>query len=136
MDPVPVRQRPARRRRRRRTPREQQGFEGDVVDAVARLKQEEGPEIQVHGSSNLLQTLTAAGLVDEYSIWTFPVVVGAGKRLFGDATPPGALEMVDSEVSSTGVVMATYRPAGPIDPGSFAFEDPTPDEAERRRNLD
>jgi len=111
-------------------------LEGNVVDAVARLKQEGGPEIQVHGSSDLLQTLTGAGLVDEYSMWTFPVVVGSGKRLFGDATRPGALELVDSQVSSTGVVMATYRPAGAIDRGSFAFDDPTPDEAERRRHLD
>jgi dihydrofolate reductase len=94
-------------------------LEGDVAEAVARLKREDGPELQVHGSGNLLQTLIANGLVDEYRLWTFPVVLGSGKRLFGDGTIPGALRLVDSTVSTTGVIIGTYRPAGELVTGSF-----------------
>jgi dihydrofolate reductase len=111
-------------------------LEGDVGDAVAALKQQDGPVIQVHGSGNLLQTLNARGLVDEYRLWFFPVVVGRGKRLFEDGATPGGFELVECETSSTGVVMAVYRPAGPVARGSFEFDDPTDEELERRRNLD
>ncbi len=74
-------------------------------------------------------------LVDEFRTWTFPVVVGPGKRPFGQGTVPTGLRLVDSRTSSTGVVMATYRPAGAIDHGSFALENPTPEEAARRARL-
>jgi dihydrofolate reductase len=110
-------------------------LEGDVGDAVAALKQQDGPMIQVHGSSDLLQTLIARGFVDEYRLWFFPVVVGAGKRLFGDGVVPGSLQLVECETSPSGVVMTVYRPAGPIEFGSFEFDEPTPEELERRRNL-
>jgi dihydrofolate reductase len=110
-------------------------LEGDVADAVATLKQQDGPDIQVHGSWNLIQTLLQHGLVDEYRLWTFPVLVGPGKRLFADGTVPAGLELVDSATSSTGVVMATYRPAGQLTLGSFAFEDPTEEEVARRAGL-
>lgn len=110
-------------------------LEGDVAEAVAELKAQDGPEIAVHGSGDLIQTLLEHDLVDEFRIWTFPVVVGLGKRLFGNGTVPGGLELVDAKTSSTGVVMATYRRAGDIDHGSFAFEHPTEDEVERRRRL-
>jgi dihydrofolate reductase len=111
-------------------------LEGDAGDAVAALKREEGPMIQVHGSSGLLQTLITRGLVDEYHLWFFPVVVGPGKRLFGEGVVPAGLELVDSETSSTGVIMTVYRPAGALDRGSFAFEQPPEEELERRRHLD
>ena len=110
-------------------------LEGDVAQAVADLKAQDGPEIQVHGSSDLIQTLLAHNLVDELRIWTFPLVVGTGKRLFGHGTLPGGLELVDAKTSTTGVVMATYRPAGDIPIGSFALEDPTDAEIERRSRL-
>jgi dihydrofolate reductase len=110
-------------------------LEGDVADAVARLKEKDGPPLVVSGSADLLQTLLAHDLVDELRIWTFPVVVGPGKRLFGRGTVAAGLRLVDCTTSSTGVVMSTYRPAGPIDHGSFAFADPTPEESERRRRL-
>jgi dihydrofolate reductase len=97
-------------------------IEGDVAEGVARLKQEDGPELQVHGSGNLAQTLMRHGLVDEYRLWTFPLVIGSGKRLFSDGVVPAALELVDSKVSTTGVVIGTYRPAGEIVTGSFAPE--------------
>jgi len=110
-------------------------LEGDLAQAVAALKEQDGPEIQVHGSQNLIQSLLEHGLVDEFRLWTFPVVVGPGKRLFGDATPPAGLELVDSAISSTGVVMATYRPAGEVEAGSFALEQPTEAEIDRREAL-
>jgi len=94
----------------------------DVPAAVAALKADDGPELQVHGSADLLQTLIRHGLVDEYRLWTFPVVVGAGKRLFADGVVPGTLELVDSSVSTTGVVIGTYRPAGALTLGSFALD--------------
>lgn len=94
-------------------------IDGDAADGVAALKREDGPELQVHGSANLLQTLVRHGLVDEYRLWVFPVVVGAGKRLFADGTVPAALKLVDSTVSSTGVVIGTYVPAGDLVTGSF-----------------
>lgn len=94
-------------------------IEGDAAEGVAALKQQDGPELQVHGSSNLLQTLLRHNLVDEFNLWTFPVVVGSGKRLFADGTPPSGLKLVDSTVSTTGVVIGTYVPAGDIPIGSF-----------------
>jgi dihydrofolate reductase len=95
-------------------------IEGDAADGLAALKAEEGPELQVHGSANLIQTLLRHNLVDQYRLWVFPVVLGSGKRLFGDGAMPAGLKLVDSTVSSTGVVMGTWEPAGEIATGSFA----------------
>jgi dihydrofolate reductase len=94
-------------------------IEGDAAEGLAALKKEDGPELQVHGSGNLAQTLMRHDLVDLYRLWVFPVVVGSGKRLFAEGTIPAALKLVDSKVSTTGVVMGTYEPAGPIVTGSF-----------------
>ena len=94
-------------------------LEGDAGDAVAALKQGDGPELQVHGSGNFIQTLLRHHLVDEFYLWTFPVVIGTGKRLFEDGTVPAGLKLVDSTVSTTGVVIGTYVPAGDIQLGSF-----------------
>jgi dihydrofolate reductase len=123
-----------------RTPRtleweNSQLLEGDVGEAVARLKEGDGPELQVHGSSDLIQTLLQHGLIDQFRVWIFPVVLGAGKRLFGEGAPPAALRLVDSQVSTTGVTMATYEPAGEVHTGSFAMEEPTEAELRRRENL-
>jgi dihydrofolate reductase len=97
-------------------------IEGDVAKGVDALKQQDGPELQVHGSSNLLQTLLGHNLVDEFHLLVFPVVVGSGKRLFADGTIPSGLKLVDSRVSTSGVVIGTYVPAGDIPIGSFALE--------------
>jgi len=110
-------------------------LEGDVADAVAELKRQDGPEIQVHGSTDLLQTLLRHDLVDEFRLWIHPVLVGSGKRLFGSGTIPGGLKLVESATSTTGVIMATYGRAGAVEHGSFAFEEPTAAEIERRRRL-
>jgi dihydrofolate reductase len=95
-------------------------IEGDAAEGLAALKQQDGPELQVHGSANLIQTLLRHNLVDEYRLWVFPLVLGSGKRLFADGTIPSGLRLVDSTVSSTGVVIGTYQPAGEIVPGTFA----------------
>jgi dihydrofolate reductase len=95
-------------------------LEGDAADAVRTLKETDGPELQVHGSGNLIQTLLEQDLVDEFRVWVFPVVLGSGKRLFGEGAVPAGLELVDSKTSSTGVVLLTYRRAGDPKYGSFA----------------
>lgn len=110
-------------------------LKGDVAEAVATLKTEDGPEIQVHGSGDLIQTLMRHNLIDRYRLWVFPVVVGPGKRLFAGGTLPASLRLVEATTSTTGVVIATYEPAGAIECGSFAFEEPTQAEVERRRKL-
>ncbi len=110
-------------------------LEGDVPTAIARLKEEDGPELQVHGSAVLIQTLLEHDLVDEFRLMIFPVVVGKGKRLFGDGTVPGGLKLTDSKTSTTGVVIATYERAGEVPLGSFAFDEPTEAEAERREAM-
>jgi dihydrofolate reductase len=97
-------------------------IEGDVAQGIAALKQEDGPELQVHGSGNLIQTLLRHELVDEYRLWVFPLVLGSGKRLFSEGAIPAGLKLVDSTVSTTGVVIGTYEPAGAIVTGSFALE--------------
>ena len=98
---------------------------GDVVEAVRALKARSAQgELQVHGSAGLLQTrLTAPGLVDELRVLTFPVVTGPGKRLFGDHAAPGAWRLTDCSTTGTGVVIAVYRPGGPLRSGGFDIED-------------
>jgi dihydrofolate reductase len=108
---------------------------GEVADYVAALKTEDGPEIQVHGSPGLIQTLLQHDLIDEYRMWIFPVVIGTGKRFFGDGTVPAGLKLVDSRATKTGVTVNTYERAGAIDPGSFEFDEPTEAEIERRKGL-
>jgi dihydrofolate reductase len=110
-------------------------IEGDVTAGVARLKEQDGPELQVMGSSDLIQTLLDGDLVDELRLMTFPVVLGQGKRLFGDGTIPATFEVVSTKSSTTGVLMSTYRKAGPVETGSFAFEEPTEAEVERREAM-
>jgi dihydrofolate reductase len=107
----------------------------DVPAGVRALKEQDGPELQVHGSANLLQTLTAHGLVDEFRVWIFPLVLGRGKRLFESDTLPAGLELTSSATSSSGVIMATYRTGAEIKSGSFVPEHPSEAELERRANL-
>ena len=97
-------------------------IEGDVAEGVAALKQQDGPEMQVHGSGNLVQTLLRHDLVDQYRLWIFPLLLGSGKRLFSEGTIPSGLRLVDSRVSTTGVFIGTYEPAGDVVTGSFALD--------------
>jgi dihydrofolate reductase len=87
---------------------------GDVVDEVRRLKASDGPALHIWGSSELLQTLIAAELVDEYRIWIFPLVLGEGKRLFENGIPPRGLSLVATRSTPRGVLLNTYKPAGPL----------------------
>lgn len=98
---------------------------GDVVAAVAALKSEAGPALQIIGSGNLIQTLRAASLIDEYNVWTFPVVLGRGERLFEPGAQAGALRLVASQASATGVVISTCVPVGDVPVGSFLQESPS-----------
>jgi dihydrofolate reductase len=107
-------------------------IEGVVPEAVRALKQEDGPELQVHGSPNLIQTLLQHGLIDEFRLKIYPLVLGEGKRLFGGGTVPAGLELASSQVSSSGVIMATYRSGAEIMYGSFAAEAPSEAELGRR----
>jgi len=96
---------------------------GDVAEAVARLKQDGGGEVQVTGSGDLIQTLMEHDLVDEYRLWVFPVLLAEGKRLFGRGTHPGALKLTDTRTFGTGVALHTYERAGEIAYGSFAVDE-------------
>jgi dihydrofolate reductase len=95
-------------------------IEGDVPTGIRALKEQDGPELQVHGSANLLQTMLEHRLVDEFRTWIFPLVLGRGKRLFDGGTIPEGLELTHSQTSSSGVIMATYRTGAEIKSGSFA----------------
>jgi dihydrofolate reductase len=97
-------------------------IEGGVPEGVTALKRADGPELQVHGSANLIQALLAHSLVDEFRLWVFPLVIGSGKRLFADGTIPSGLRLVTSTVSGTGVFIGTYEPAGEILMGSFELD--------------
>ncbi len=110
-------------------------LQGDVVSAIAALKTQPGPDLQIIGSGNLIQTLQAAVLIDEYNVWTFPVVLGRGKRLFGESARPSGMRLVRSRISSTGVVMSTYVPGGDVRPGSFASTEPSEKELARRKKM-
>jgi dihydrofolate reductase len=98
-------------------------LEGDVAGEVAELKDRIDGEIQVVGSSDLIQTLIKNDLVDEYRLLIFPVVLGSGKRLFGDGTIPSGLRLADTKTSSTGVTIQTYERVGAPEYGSFALEE-------------
>ncbi len=87
-------------------------LEGDVAEEVAKLKAQDGGEIQVHGSSNLVQTLLEDDLVDTLRIWQFPVVLGTGKRLFGEGTIPRSFRLVDTQLNTTGAALHIYERAG------------------------
>jgi dihydrofolate reductase len=100
-------------------------LEGDLAEAVAKLKAEDGPEIQVHGSGNLIQSLLEHDLVDEFRLMIFPLLLGDGKRLFAEGTAPAGLKVTDTKTSGTGVVLVTYERAGDVEYGSFALEEPT-----------
>jgi dihydrofolate reductase len=108
---------------------------GDVAAEIARLKQQDGPNLLIQGSSDLVQTLLANDLIDEFTLLVFPVVLGRGKKLFGKGAIPIGLKLVDSKVSTTGVTMNTYVRSGGVTTGSFAMDKPTEAELARRRKM-
>lgn len=108
---------------------------GDIVQAIIDLKGQPGPDLQIIGSSHLIKSLQAAKVIDEYNIWTFPVVLGEGKRLFSDSVIPSALRLIRSSVSPTGVVMSTYVQDGEIQLGTFQSTEPSEKELVRRQKM-
>lgn len=92
---------------------------GNLPEEIKKLKGLPGPDLQVHGSSNLIQTLLKHDLVDELWLKIFPVALGSGKRLFGDGAIPAAFELVDSKSSPSGVIIANFNRAGELQTGSF-----------------
>jgi dihydrofolate reductase len=90
-----------------------------LVDEIKRLKQEDGPAIQVHGSANLIQTLLWHDLVDEFWLKIFPVTLGGGKRLFAEGTMPAAYTLAEAKTTPAGVIIATFQRAGEVKTGSF-----------------
>ncbi len=107
----------------------------DVPGEIAALKQTDGPDLLTQGSSALLQTLLEHDLIDEFRLLVFPLVLGPGKRLFGQGTRPGALKLTATTVSTTGVIMTTYERAGAISAGSFQQANPSAAEVERQRRM-
>jgi len=94
-------------------------IEGNVVEEIRRLKQQDGPDLQVYGSSQLLQTLFKHDLVDELWLKIFPITLGTGKRLFGEGTIPAAFKLTHAEATPRGVIVASYERAGEVKTGSF-----------------
>lgn len=92
---------------------------GDVAGKIRELKKEEGPEIQVHGSGNLIQTLLKNDLVDEFWLKTYPVALGSGKRLFAEATMPAGFRLTNGRITPSGVIVSSYERAGEVKLGSF-----------------
>ena len=107
----------------------------DAVAAVKRLKAEDGPDFLTQGSSDFLQTLFAADLVDELTVLTFPVILGPGKRLFRGQAAPHGLKLINSLVSNSGVMVGKYAIDGAVRAGDFQHATPSAAELERRRNL-
>jgi dihydrofolate reductase len=107
----------------------------DVPKEVARLKAEDGPTLLTQGSTQLLQTLLKHDLVDRFQLLVYPLVLGKGKRLFGEGATPAALRLVDSKVSPSGVTISTYERAGEIKTGSFALDKPSDAELARREKM-
>ena len=96
-----------------------ESINGGVVEQIKKLKSQTGPDLWVHGSANLVQTLLKYHLIDRMHIWMYPVTVGGGKRLFAEGTQAEGFKLIDSKSSKTGVVISTYEPAGILKTGSF-----------------
>jgi dihydrofolate reductase len=108
----------------------------DAAADVARLKQEDGPNLLIQGSSDLLQTLLAKDLIDEITLLIYPVVLGSGKRFFGKGAIPANFTNADPKISTTGVVIGNYHRAGPVKSGTLPDDGPpSADELARREKV-
>jgi dihydrofolate reductase len=108
-------------------------LKGNVVNQIRRLKEQEGPDLQVHGSGDFIQTLLRHDLVDEFWLKIFPVALGRGKRLFAAGSIPAAFRLIESKVSPSGVLIASYKREGDVKTGSFVPESPSEAELARRK---
>lgn len=107
-------------------------LEGDVADAVARLKREDGPPLLIQGSSEVVHALLARGLIDRVTLLTFPIILGRGKRFFDETAEPRAFSLIESSRTPSGVVVSEYRLGGVVPTGSFEDGPPSAAELERR----
>ncbi|WP_118857912.1 dihydrofolate reductase family protein [Sphingomonas mesophila] len=107
----------------------------DGIEALRAIKQSEGPDLVIQGSSVLYPQLLEAGLLDELTLMISPVVLGEGKRMFGDGTPPRTLEMTGHQVSDRGNIIVTYQPAGPVALGSYVTGEPSEREKLRQAEM-
>jgi dihydrofolate reductase len=110
-------------------------IKGDAWNEIKKIKEQDGPEIQVHGSGNLIQILLKHDLVDKLWLKVFPITLGAGKRLFAEGTIPAGFKLLESEISPSGVIIASYERAGEVKTGSFGLETPSEAELARRKRL-
>ena len=108
---------------------------GETADAVARLKEGEGRDLLIQGSSTLYPPLLSARLIDRLVLINFPLLLGTGKRIFDGSIKPGSLKLVDNFVSKTGVVIAAYEPAGEVRTGTFETKEPSQEELARREKM-
>jgi dihydrofolate reductase len=108
----------------------------ESIDAIADLKRGEGSDLIIQGSGTLYPQLLRAGLIDRLILMTFPVILGWGKRLFGDGTPPGAMRMVEHQITAGGNIIATYQPDGAVETGSFQTQEPSAAELDRRAKVE
>jgi dihydrofolate reductase len=109
---------------------------GETADAVAELKQTQGRDLLIQGSSTLYPPLLSAGLIDTLLVMTFPVLLGRGKSIFDGTQAPGRLKMTDHFVADSGVVFATYEPAGEVPAGTFETKEPSAAELQRREKIE
>ena len=107
----------------------------DAAKDVRKLKEQDGPRLLIQGSSNLIQTLLKHGLIDQFNLLIFPVLLGPGKRLFGEGTQGAELKLTGSTSSPSGVTMNSYTPSGPVRTGSFAHDAPSEAEKTRREKM-
>ena len=108
----------------------------ESLDSLAALKRGDGPDLIIQGSSTLYPQLLEAGLIDRITLMTFPLVLGEGKRLFGEGTPPRSMRMVEHKVTAVGTIIAAYEPAGEVKTGSFTTKEPSQAELERREKVE
>ena len=107
----------------------------DSIEALRAIKEGDGPDLVIQGSSTLYPQLLDAGLLDELTLMISPLVLGQGKRLFGDGTPPRTLRMTDHHVSAAGTIIASFEPAGPVAIGSYVTGEPSARERERQSAM-
>ena len=116
----------------REEPLEWQNSQRVDIETLRELKQGEGPDLIIQGSSTLYPQLLESGLLDELTLMISPVVLGQGKKLFGEGTPPRTLKMTSHKVSEAGSIIATYQPAGPVEIGTYVTTPPSEREEERQ----
>jgi dihydrofolate reductase len=116
-------------------PREWQNSQKVSLDDLAQIKESDGPDIIIQGSSTLYPQLMEAGLLDELTLMISPLVLGQGKRLFGNGTPPRKLRMTGHKVSDKGSIIATYEPAGPVEIGTYVTTPPSEREEKRQAAM-